>query len=135
MRPWVTGINVITLFVEDLARAKAFYQEVFDLPPSFETHPSAVFKFPNMMVNLLEVSAAPGLIAPAPVANAPQGSRFMLSVFVDDVDAVCAELTKRAIALINGPMNRPWGMRTACFSDPAGHIWEVGQDHDPDPQA
>ena len=132
MRPWVTGINVITLFVEDLARTKAFYRKVFDLPPTFENHNSAVFKFPNMMVNLLEVSAAPGLIAPAPVASPAHGSRFMLSVFVDDVDAVCAELTKRGIALLNGPMNRPWGMRTACFQDPSGHSWEIGQDFDPE---
>jgi uncharacterized glyoxalase superfamily protein PhnB len=27
--------------------------------------------------------------------------------------------------LLNGPMNRPWGIRTAAFTDPDGHIWEV----------
>jgi uncharacterized glyoxalase superfamily protein PhnB len=24
-------------------------------------------------------------------------------------------------------MNREWGMRTASFTDPAGHIWEIAQ--------
>jgi uncharacterized glyoxalase superfamily protein PhnB len=25
-------------------------------------------------------------------------------------------------------MNREWGMRTAAFADPDGHIWEVAQE-------
>jgi uncharacterized glyoxalase superfamily protein PhnB len=44
---------------------------------------------------------------------------------VDDVDATCAMLTARGVELLNGPMDRPWGIRTASFMDPAGHIWEV----------
>src|SRR5206468_12511116 len=28
-------------------------------------------------------------------------------------------------SLLNGPIDRPWGMRTAAFADPDGHIWEV----------
>jgi uncharacterized glyoxalase superfamily protein PhnB len=48
-------------------------------------------------------------------------------VFVDNVDALCAELTARGVA-VNGPADRPWGMRTATFTDPAGHLWEIGQD-------
>jgi uncharacterized glyoxalase superfamily protein PhnB len=47
---------------------------------------------------------------------------------VDDADAVCAELATRGVELLNGPMNRQWGMRTASFSDPDGHIWEVAQE-------
>ena len=29
------------------------------------------------------------------------------------------------VELLNGPMDRPWGIRTASFKDPAGHIWEI----------
>jgi uncharacterized glyoxalase superfamily protein PhnB len=43
------------------------------------------------------------------------------------VDATCAELIKRGAKLINGPMDRPWGIRTACFADPGGHIWEIAK--------
>jgi lactoylglutathione lyase len=25
-------------------------------------------------------------------------------------------------------LDRPWGMRTAAFSDPAGHFWELAQE-------
>ena len=27
----------------------------------------------------------------------------------------------------NGPIDRVWGMRTAAFADPDGHVWEVAQ--------
>ncbi len=29
------------------------------------------------------------------------------------------------VVLLNGPMDRSWGIRTASFSDPGGHIWEI----------
>jgi lactoylglutathione lyase len=122
------AIGAITLFTEDLERAKAFYQETFGLPVVFEDGDSAVFNFDDTLINLLRVSAAPELIAPAPVAGPETGSRFQLTIGVDDVDAVCAELARRGVQLLNGPMDRPWGIRTASFTDPAGHIWEIAQD-------
>jgi lactoylglutathione lyase len=122
------AIGAITLFTEDLERAKAFYQETFGLPVVFEDGDSAVFNFDDTLINLLRVSAAPELIAPATVAGPETGSRFQLTIGVDDVDAVCAELARRGVQLLNGPMDRPWGIRTASFTDPAGHIWEIAQD-------
>jgi catechol 2,3-dioxygenase-like lactoylglutathione lyase family enzyme len=47
MRPWPTGIFAITLFVEDLAAAKEFYQKVFGLPVDYADDNSTVFKFGN----------------------------------------------------------------------------------------
>ena len=49
--------------------------------------------------------------------------QFTLSV--DDVDATAADLAARNVALLNGPVDRPWGIRTAAFADPAGHVWEI----------
>jgi lactoylglutathione lyase len=124
------SVNVINLFAEDLAGTKSFYQEVFGLPLIFEDENSALFKFENMMVMVRDVSAVPELIAPAAVGSPEGGSRFMLSVFVDDADAACTELAQHGVVLLNGPVDRPWGMRTASFADPAGHIWEIAQDLD-----
>ena len=39
----------------------------------------------------------------------PQGIRA-ITLFVEDRE---------------GPMDRPWGIRTASFRDPGGHIWEI----------
>jgi catechol 2,3-dioxygenase-like lactoylglutathione lyase family enzyme len=121
------NVNVITLFVEDLNGAKSFYQEVFGLSVVFEDNNSAVFDFGNMLINLLKISEAQGLIEPGTVASREAGSRFQFTIDVDDVDAVCNELKSLGIALLNGPMNRPWGVRTASFTDPGGHIWEIAQ--------
>lgn len=119
------SIAVITLFAEDLPGTKSFYQDVFGLKMVFEDENSAVFKFENLMINLLDVSAAPGLIEPGAVASRAGGSRFQFTMEVDDVDATCAQLAERGVKLLNGPMDRPWGIRTASFMDPAGHIWEI----------
>jgi catechol 2,3-dioxygenase-like lactoylglutathione lyase family enzyme len=125
--PSLRSVDVITLFVEDLPRTKSFYQDVFGLPVAFEDENSAVFNFENTTINLLQVQAAHGLIAPGTVAPREAGSRFQFTVHVDDVDAMCAELARRGVALLNGPVNRWWGVRTASFTDPGGHIWEIAQ--------
>ncbi len=128
MESWPKGIFAITLFVEDLEATKRFYQDVFGLPIAYEDDDSAVFTFGSTMVNLLKSTAAVELIEPAVVASRDAGSRLQLTVQVENVDAMCAELVKHGVVLVNGPMDRPWGIRTACFSDPGGHIWEIAHD-------
>ena len=127
MSSWPMGIGAITLFVDDLEITKKFYQMVFGLPVAFEDDDSAVFKFGSTLVNLLKTSAAGELIEPAKVAGREDGARHVFTIEVDDVDAMCAMLIARGVKLLNGPMNRPWGVRTASFSDPAGHIWEIAK--------
>jgi lactoylglutathione lyase len=124
---WPSGIRAITLFVEDLQATKRFYAEVFGLGIAYEDDDSAVFDFGNAIINLLRTEAATELIHPAPVASAAHGSRAQYTIEVEDVDAVCAELVGRGVELLNGPMDRPWGIRTASFRDPAGHIWEIAR--------
>jgi catechol 2,3-dioxygenase-like lactoylglutathione lyase family enzyme len=124
---WPSGIKAITLFVEDLEATKHFYEEVFELPVHFEDPDSAVFDFGNTLINLLKTSAVAELIDPAPMASPNAGARFVFTVEVDDVDATCAKLAAKGVELLNGPMDRPWGIRTASFRDPAGHIWEIAK--------
>lgn len=127
MGSWPGGVAAVTLFVEDLDAARRFYGEVFGLPVAFEDDDSAVFNFGNTIVNLLKTTAAGGLIEPAAVGSRDAGARLQLTIAVDDVDATCAELASRGVELLNGPVDRPWGVRTASFRDPGGHIWEIAQ--------
>ena len=127
MGSWPGGIGAITLFTENLEATKGFYREVFDLPVAFEDDNSAVFNFGNTIINLLRTTAAPELIEPAVVAGQEAGCRSQFTIEVDDVDAMCTELAARGVALLNGPMDRPWGIRTASFRDPGGHIWEIAR--------
>jgi catechol 2,3-dioxygenase-like lactoylglutathione lyase family enzyme len=119
------SVSAITMFVEDPGKSKSFYQDVFGLPPIYEDEDAVAFGFENMVVNLLRTPAAHELIGPAPVASREAGSRFQLTIGVSDTDAACEELATRGVSLLNGPMNREWGVRTASFTDPDGHIWEI----------
>jgi catechol 2,3-dioxygenase-like lactoylglutathione lyase family enzyme len=121
------SVGAITLFVENPRRSQSFYEEVFELPVIWEDEDSAVFRFENTIVNLLRVPAARDLIAPGAVASRDAGSRFQLTVWVDNADAVSAELAAHGVELLNGPLDREWGVRTASFTDPDGHIWEIAQ--------
>ncbi len=121
------SVGAITLFVEDPRRSQSFYEEVFDVPVIWEDQDSAAFRFENTIVNLLRIPAARDLIEPGSVANREAGSRFQLTIWVDDADVVSAELAAHGVELLNGPMDREWGVRTASFTDPDGHIWEIAQ--------
>jgi catechol 2,3-dioxygenase-like lactoylglutathione lyase family enzyme len=120
-------ISAMSLFVEDVQKAKAFYGEVFGVEVVYEDDVSAALQFENVIINLLSVSEAAGLVEPGAVAGPGAGSRFQLSIWVQDVDAVCADLEKRGVTLLHGPVDKEWGMRVATFTDPAGHSWEVAQ--------
>ena len=121
------NVGAITLFVEDPQLSKSFYEDVFDASVIYEDEDAVALNFENTIVNLLALPAARELIDPGDVASRESGSRFQLTIWVDDADAVCEELARRGVELLNGPMNREWGMRTASFTDPDGHIWEIAE--------
>jgi lactoylglutathione lyase len=127
MSSWPGPITAITLFAEDLPATKGFYENAFGLPVHYEDDASAVFNFGNTLINLLKATEGRELIKPAEVADPGVGARVQLTLTVEDVDATCAELTARGVELLNGPLDRPWGIRTATFRDPAGHIWEIAK--------
>lgn len=122
------AIEVVTLFVDDIARAKAFYSAVFEPEVIYQDDVSCVLNFQGAAVNLLQASAALPLTEPVPVAPSASGARVLLTIRVADVDATCAVLRERGVRLLNGPVDRPWGRRTAAFADPSGHVWEVAQE-------
>ena len=119
------SVGAITMFVDDPRRSKEFYERVFEVSPVFEDENSVAFEFENLIVNLLVERSAPELIEPTPVAGREAGERFQLTIWVEDADAVVEQLRSAGVDLLNGPIDRPWGLRTAAFADPDGHVWEV----------
>jgi catechol 2,3-dioxygenase-like lactoylglutathione lyase family enzyme len=123
---WEKEIGAMTLFVEDLDRCKAFYQNVFGLQAQVPDQDTAMFRFTNVFVFLHKAAGVPEPV-PEILREALKGAG-QFAIIVDDVDAVCEELGGHGVELLSGPANRPWGMRTATFADPAGHIWEIAQE-------
>jgi lactoylglutathione lyase len=124
----LNAIEVVTLFVEDLKATRAFYEGVFGLKVVYADDVSAVVKLGGILINLLHVSEAPGLMEPVAVAGPAAGARLLLTIKVENTDAVCADLRRHGVKVLSGPVDRPWGRRTASFADPAGNVWEVAQD-------
>lgn len=122
------GLGALTLFVDDLDAVRVFYRDVLDLALVYQDDVSAVFDLGGTLLNLLAVSAAPELVAPAQAAPVGATAQMVLSLFVEDVDAVCADLRERGVTPLNGPLDRPWGKRTAAFTDPSGVVWEIAHD-------
>jgi catechol 2,3-dioxygenase-like lactoylglutathione lyase family enzyme len=124
----IDNLETVTLFVEDLPAARSFYEKVFGRPSVYQDDVCTVIRLESVMINLLQASEAPPLLAP--VSPAPAGTlpRVMLTIRVADIDSVCEGLATLGVALVNGPINRPWGRRTAVFLDPAGHAWEIAQE-------
>jgi lactoylglutathione lyase len=125
MSTWDKEIGAITLFVEDVDKSRAFYQDIFDLKPMHSDDDGAGFRLKNLYFFLSRSSAAPDMIAPLTAGSPGNGPRHVFAIIVPDVDAVCAELQVKGVQLINGPDDRDWGMRTANFADPDGYVWEI----------
>ena len=125
--PWPKGLSAITLFVENLQAAEQFYRHTFGLPVVYADVNSTVFKIGETMINLLQTTASVELLEPATAVSPSAGARLVFTIPVEDVDAMCAELTGRGVELLNGPLDRPWGIRTASFLDLDGHVWEIAR--------
>jgi lactoylglutathione lyase len=122
-------VSVITLFVEDQQRSKEFYERVFEVAPVEDEEGTVIFKFDNLFLRLLTRGEAENeMLGQVPVADSDSGASCQLAIFVDDADALCADLAKRGVSIIYGPIDRPWGVRTAAFLDPDGHVWAFSAD-------
>lgn len=124
----ISALEVVTLFVEDLPATRRFYERVFARPVVFEDAVSAAYRFDNLVINLLKGAEAREVVEPRTVASAAGGVGMLLTIKVNDVDATCQALADHGVVLLNGPVDRPWGRRTAAFADPAGHVWEIAQE-------
>src|SRR5207248_8241301 len=126
MAEWEKQIDCINLMVGDLERSKAFYREVFGLPPLHEEEDFAVFRFKNTHVEVRHDPAHQNAPAGEALAWARTGAG-QVGIFVQDLDAVRAEFEERGVTVISGPADRDWGMRTITLAARGGYIWEIAQ--------
>jgi catechol 2,3-dioxygenase-like lactoylglutathione lyase family enzyme len=126
MADWKREIGAITLHVPDLGEAQKFYADAFGLDAQALDDDTAILRFEGVFVFLAQSPTA----AQSPPEVLEQAGKGVgqFAIIVDDVDAVCAEIAGRGVQPLAGPADRDWGMRTATFADPGGHIWEIAQE-------
>jgi catechol 2,3-dioxygenase-like lactoylglutathione lyase family enzyme len=130
MKPAVT---VITLGVDDLERALAFYRDGLGMPTEgiigteFE-HGAVVFiKLHGGVTLALWPRTSLAAEAHVPLSP-PAASELTLGHNVasrEEVDAVMAEAAAAGATITDPARDRTWGGYSGHFQDPDGHVWEV----------
>ena len=59
-------------------------------------------------------------------AGRPGGAIYAFAE-TENVDKTAKELKAKGVTFIKEPFTQSWGQRTAYFSDPDGHIWQIQQ--------
>ena len=120
-------ISDYCLIVADVDRAAAFYGETLGLPMRFRNENFADFDLGEgarlALWEYAHVSEAVGV-----EAVGKPGNRFMGAIRLDtgeEVDAAYEELKEKGVNFIKEPSDWQWGARTAYFTDPDGHLWEI----------
>lgn len=120
-------LTATVVFVKDLATCTAFYLDTLNLSESFRDDVSIGFKMGDQDFLLLKETAAAEMVGDRALAQGA-GHRVLLCIGVENVDAACAALTAKGVALIKPPKDQAWGRRTAYFADPEGNLWELWQE-------
>lgn len=132
-------IDVITLAVDDLGRALAFYREGLGLESSGvigtqwagdENTPAGatvMFRLQGGVTLALYPRTELAKDAAIPVGP-PQTGEFSIGQLVSsraEVDAALAQAQAVGATVTDEAHERPWGIYSGYFRDPDGHLWEV----------
>jgi uncharacterized protein len=120
-------INIVTLGVADVARARTFYERLGLTASSASTADVAFFDANGVV---LAVFGHADLAKDAHLAaDPPQQYRGMSLAWnaagEADVDAIIAHAVSAGASLVKPPQKVFWGGYSGYFADPDGHLWEV----------
>ncbi len=132
-------LDVITLAVQDLDRAVAFYRDGLGLATKgvvgtefhgTETDAAGAVAFFQMQGGLmLAVYPRRELAKDAGIPTSPPSpGEFSLGYIAEsaaEVDALLERAVAAGASRMEPPRKRPWGIYSGYFRDPDGHLWEV----------
>lgn len=124
---FANGLFAITLFVDDLELSKDFYGAKLQLDLINSDGDSALYQAGTTYINLLRIDVADALV-PEEKLKSATAYKAVYTIPVLAVDEVARALEEAGVEKLNGPIDRPWGVRTVSFADPSGHVWEFA-DH------
>jgi catechol 2,3-dioxygenase-like lactoylglutathione lyase family enzyme len=123
-------MSMITLGVDDMARAIDFYQNGLGFPRHGEGDEVAFFKLNGTWLGLYGREA---LAEDAQVEAEGTGfNSFTIAHNVhseEEVEAVMNEALNAGAVLVKKPQKVFWGGYSGYFKDPDGHLWEIA--HNP----
>lgn len=114
----VEGMFYVFLYVSDLERSNAFYEETLGWKLGTDEDDVAGFHFGSSYLVIHRDTR--------PADRISYGGGAWLAVKVDDVEAEHARL-KQAGVEVGEILDQPWGERQFYFDDPDGYHWSFGQ--------
>lgn len=119
-------IALITLAVDDVDRALAFYRDGLKWTPAFTAPGIAFFQMNGVVFGLFEKEAMAEESGGRIDLDARSIALAHNVASREEVDAVLAEIDALdGGKVIQGPVERDWGGYSGYFEDPDGHVWEV----------
>lgn len=118
-------VSLITLGVDDLARAREFYEDGLGWTPSDAPEGVVFYQLPGIALALF------GRDDLAEDAHHPVDGRFSgITIAINqrseaDVDAVLAQAQAAGATILKPAEKVFWGGYSGYFADPDGHVWEV----------
>jgi hypothetical protein len=123
-------LSLVTLGVDDLARARGFYEGGLGWKRGNDNPDVAFYQMPGMILALWSRAS---LAADAGVSD--PGAAFAGLALAynarsrEEVDAVLAEAKAAGGTVVKPASDTFWGGYSGYFADPDGHLWEVA--HNP----
>ena len=111
-----SGLQFVVRHVQDIDAARSFYIEKMGLAVEVEQPGFVQFKAPDGAPFAISLASADPVAAALPGG---QSESLELWWYVDDADAVCAELQSRGVEIVFPPKDVPFG-RAFAIKDAAG---------------
>jgi catechol 2,3-dioxygenase-like lactoylglutathione lyase family enzyme len=119
-------LSLITLGVADLARAKAFYENVVGWQPAPSPPEIAFFDLGGVIFSLFPDSELAKDYGGETNNASYQGFALAHNVrSTEEVDALFAKLKANGANIVKEPEKVFWGGYSGYFADPDGHKWEI----------
>ncbi len=127
--PRLDGILETAIYVDDLARAQRFYEDILELKPVFSDARLTAYDVGGRSILLvfdrgasIEMVTLPGGVIPGHDGAGPLHCAFAVSA--DELPVWKERLDARGVQ-IEGCMDRPRGGKSIYFRDPDGHLLEL----------
>jgi lactoylglutathione lyase len=118
-------LYAVRIFVSDFARARAFYTDTLGMPAGFTSEAIGWVELKIEGARLALERADPD----DPESRELVGRFVGVSLRVDDVHAVYAELCAKGVSFLAPPAKQAWGGTLAHLRDPDGNVLTLlGQD-------
>ena len=120
-------IQWIILLTDDYSASREFYVDTLGFKVEREI-PDDEFCQMNIARGFLAIYGRSQFekLVGAECVGSPGGAIYTFSES-NDIDVEYEQLREKGVKFVKKPTTQPWGQRTAYFTDPDGHIWEIQQ--------